>query len=109
MDFFMSRDISWYKAVFKQILKDDIRIYQNQIDCFQLLLNMRQELTFNDKNVRDYMLKISKYIHKVADYMAEQTGSGKFNELYYSLLLLEAPECFESYMLYTEKDREPKE
>lgn len=105
----MSRDISWYKAVFKQILKDDIRIYQNQIDCFQLLLNMRQELTFNDKNVRDYMLKISKYIHKVADYMAEQTGSGKFNELYYSLLLLEAPECFESYMLYTEKDREPKE
>lgn len=101
------RNLGWYKQVFSSLLKDDMTLYQNQIDSWQLLLNMKQELTFEDKEFRDYAMKISQYTHKMADYMAGQTGSGKFNELYYKLLLLEAPEVFESYIYYMEKNRQP--
>lgn len=101
------RNLGWYKQVFSSLLKDDMTLYQNQIDSWQLLLNMKQELTFEDKELRDYAMKISQYTHKMADYMAGQTGSGKFNELYYKLLLLEAPEVFESYIYYMEKNRQP--
>lgn len=101
------RNLGWYRQVFSSLLKDDMTLYQNQIDSWQLLLNMKQELTFEDKAVRDYAMKISQYTHKMADYVAGQTGSGKFNELYYKLLLLEAPEIFESYIYYMEKNRQP--
>lgn len=101
------RNLGWYRQVFSSLLKDDMTLYQNQIDSWQLLLNMKQELTFENKAVRDYAMKISQYTHKMADYVAGQTGSGKFNELYYKLLLLEAPEIFESYIYYMEKNRQP--
>lgn len=103
------RNLGWYKRVFSSLLKDDMTLYQNQIDSWQLLLNMKQELTFEDKEVRDYAMKISQYTHKMADYVAGQTGSGKFNELYYKLLLLESPIIFESYLIYLEKNREESE
>lgn len=104
------RNLGWYKQVFSSLLKDDMTLYQNQIDSWQLLLNMKQELTFEDKEVRDYAMKISQYTHKMADYVAGQTGSGKFNELYYKLLLLEAQNYqVDSGLLYLEKNRVPKE
>ena len=84
--------------------------YQNQIDSWQLLLNMKQDLGFEDKEIRDYAMKISQYTHKMADYVAGQTGSGKFNDLYYKLLLLEAQNYqVDSGLLYLEKNRVPKE
>lgn len=104
------RNLGWYRQVFSSLLKDDMTLYQNQIDSWQLLLNMKQELTFEDKEVRDYAMKISQYTHKMADYVAGQTGSGKFNELYYKLLLLEAQNYqVDSGLLYLEKNRVPKE
>lgn len=104
------RNLGWYRQVFSSLLKDDMTLYQNQIDSWQLLLNMKQELTFEDKAVRDYAMKISQYTHKMADYVAGQTGSGKFNELYYKLLLLEAQNYqVDSGLLYLEKNRVPKE
>lgn len=104
------RNLGWYRQVFSSLLKDDMTLYHNQIDSWQLLLNMKQELTFEDKAVRDYAMKISQYTHKMADYVAGQTGSGKFNELYYKLLLLEAQNYqVDSGLLYLEKNRVPKE
>lgn len=98
----------WYKQVFKDLLADDMTIFQNQKDSYDLLLNLNKDFPFREnKEVRDYAMKISQYTHKMADYVAGQTGSGKFNDLYYKLLLLEAPEIFESYLFYTEKNRSP--
>ena len=81
----------------------------NQRDCLDLLLNMREDFNLSEnKEVRDYAIKISKYAHGMAAYMAAQTGSGEFDELYWKYLLLEAPEVFESYLYYMEKNRQPK-
>ena len=100
----------WYQKVFKSLLSDDMTQYQNLYDSYQLLLNLNNSYPFNqDKTVRDYAMKISKYTHEMADYVAGQTGSGKFNELYYRFLLLEAPYRLDSYCLYIEKNRKPEE
>ena len=50
----------WYQSVFKSILDGQMDLYENQNDTYQLLLNMKQELTFNNKEVMDYAIKISK-------------------------------------------------
>lgn len=86
-----------------------MELYQNQYDAFQLLLNLNRDFSFKEnKEVREYAMQISKYVHEMADFVAGNTGSGKFNELYYKLLLLEAPYLLDSYMIYIEKNREPQ-
>lgn len=99
----------WYKAIFNSLLKSDMKNFQNQKDCYDLLLNMKSDLKFDDRDVKSYALKISQYTHKMADYMAGMTGSGQFDELYWNLLLFEAPDLLDSYCLYVEKDRKPQE
>lgn len=102
--------IEWYKSVFSALLKDDMELYQNQYDALQLLLNFNRDFPFKENDeVRKYGMKISKYAHGMADYVAGKTGSGKFNELYYKFLLLEAPIMLDSYCLYIEKNRKPQE
>ena len=99
----------WYKSVFDALLHDNMELYSNQYDAFQLLLNLNRDIPFKEnKEVRQYAMQISKYVHEMADYIAGKTGSGKFNELYYKLLLLEAPYLLDSYMIYIEKNREPQ-
>ena len=99
----------WYKSVFDALLHDNMELYQNQYDAFQLLLNLNRDIPFKEnKKVRQYAMQISKYVHEMADFVAGNTGSGKFNELYYKLLLLEAPYLLDSYMIYIEKNREPQ-
>lgn len=99
----------WYKAIFNSLLKSDMKNFQNQKDCYELLLNMKIDLKLDDKQIKNYALKISQYTHKMADYMAGMTGNGQFDELYWNLLLFEAPDLLDSYCLYVEKDRKPKE
>ena len=100
----------WYREVFRSITKAGLTDYGNLNDCYQLLLNMRRDFDFrNDAEIRSYAMKVSKYAHEMADYVAGQTGSGKFNDMYYDLLLLEAPYVLDSYCLYIEKNRPPKE
>lgn len=99
----------WYKAIFNSLLKSDMKNFQNQKDCYDLLLNMKIDLKFDDKQIKNYALKISQYTHKMADYMAGMTGNGQFDELYWNLLLFEAPDLLDSYCLYVEKDRKPQE
>ena len=99
----------WYKDIIGQIINSDMRIYQNQLDCCELLLNMRDSLGFESKEIRDYAMKMSNYTHQMAAHMAWETGSGKFNDMYWRLLLLEAPWRLDSYCLYIEKNRKPQE
>lgn len=94
-----------YKRIFSNIMDDDMHLYSNQYDIWQLLLDMKETLSFNDKDVRDYAMTISKYTHELATYKAAETGSGDFDDLYWKLLLLEAPYLFESYIHYMEKNR----
>lgn len=102
--------IEWYKNLFGQITKQ-MDLAQNQTDCLQLLLNMREDYSFSEnKEVRDYAMKISKYAHEMAAYMAANTGSRQFDELYWRFLLLEAQNYqVDSGLLYLEKNRVPKE
>ena len=93
----------------RRLINDGLKNKTNQRDCLDLLLNMREDFTFSEnKEVRDYAMKISRYAHEMAGYMAAQTGSGEFDELYWKYLLLEAPEIFESYLYYMEKNRQAK-
>jgi len=103
--------MEWYKGLFQQILNDGLKNKTNQRDCLDLLLNMREDFTFSEnKEVRDYAMKISKYAHEMAAYMAAQTGSGEFDEMYWKYLLLEAQNYqVDSGLLYLEKNRLPKE
>lgn len=94
-----------YKQTIKSIMDDDMTIYQNQYDVYQMLLNIAEYIPFDDRSVRDYAMKISKYTHEMAAYQAQQTGDGKYDELYWKLLLFEAPHLFESYIYYLEKNR----
>lgn len=103
--------MEWYKVLFQQIINDGLKNKTNQRDCLDLLLNMREDFTFSEnKEARDYAMKISKYAHEMAAYMAAQTGSGEFDEMYWKYLLLEAQNYqVDSGLLYLEKNRLPKE
>lgn len=102
--------IEWYKGLFQKIISDDMQNYQNQRDCMELLLNFRKDFDFKEnREVRDYAMKISKYAHEMAAFMEANTRSGKFDELYWWFLLLEAQSRqIDSYFLYLEKNREPE-
>ena len=50
-----------YKSIFNKIMNDDMTAYQNQYDIWQLLCDMREQISFNDDNVRKYAMKISKF------------------------------------------------
>lgn len=103
--------MEWYKGLFQQIISDGLKNKINQRDCLDLLLNMREDFVFSEnKEVRDYAMKISKYAHEMAAYMAAQTGSSEFDNLYWKYLLLEAQNYqVDSGLLYLEKNRLPKE
>ena len=107
----MEGTMEWYRGLFQQIINDGLKNKVNQRDCLDLLLNMREDFTFSEnKEARDYAMKISKYAHEMAGYMAAQTGSGEFDDLYWKYLLLEAQNYqVDSGLLYLEKNRLPKE
>lgn len=101
--------VDWYKMLFNQILKQP-ELYQNQKDAYDLLLDMKNNLGFENKKIRDYAMKISKYTHEMSAYMANQTGNEIFDDLYWRLLLLESQNYqVDSGLLYLEKNRVPKE
>lgn len=99
----------WYKSELDKVILSDMKIYQNQLDAFQLLYWMGQDIGFDERKVRDYAMKVSKFTHEYADYMCERDSSGKFDELYWRLLLFESPHILDSYCLFIEKNRKPQE
>lgn len=104
------KNFEWYKETFGNLLKSDMTLLQNQKDSLDLLLNMKKDLSFDDKQVKKYAMKVSKYTHQMADYMAGKTGSGAFNDMYYKALMFEAKnQQVDSGLLYLERYRIPKE
>ena len=94
-----------YKSVFSRIIQSGLDTAQNIKDVHDLLCSLKEEGGMNDAYMRSYALKVSNYAKQMAEYKAKVTGSGAFEELYWRLLLFEAPEVFESYLLYLEKNR----
>lgn len=100
-------ELTQYQDLFKSILADDMTVYQNQLDIWQLLVDMNENISFQDPEIRKYAMKISKYTHDMAAYVTGTTGDSKTEELYWRLLLLEAQnQQIDSYFLYLEKNRE---
>lgn len=98
-------ELTQYQDLFKSILADDMTVYQNQLDIWQLLVDMNENISFQDPEIRKYAMKISKYTHDMAAYVTGTTGDSKTEELYWRFLLLEAPYLFDSYLLYLERKR----
>lgn len=94
-----------YKSIFQRIIDTGLDNRQNIQDVLDLLCGLREEGGLNDNYMRNYALKVSNYAKQMAEYNAKVTGSGAFDDLYWRLLLFEAPEVFESYLLYLEKNR----
>ena len=101
-------DLAWYNKIANQIARGNMEQVSAQEDMYQLLLNMRSELGFEDDENRALAMKMSVFNHKWAAYMAGQTGDSRYEELYWQSMLLEAPWRFESYLYYIEKNRAPE-
>ena len=97
--------IEEYKDLFRQIVSGGLENKEDLQDVYDLLVGFRDEYTLFDKENRDFCMKISKYAHQNAEYMAGKTGIEAFEDLYWKYLLYEAPWLFESYLLYLEKNR----
>lgn len=98
-----------YKNDFKKYIERPER-YENQEITLMALDSMKRDLGFDEKAVRDYAMKISKYVHQMSGYMAADTGDARFDELYWRYLLFEAQNYqVDSGLLYLEKNRVPKE
>lgn len=105
----MGRTFEWYKDTF-EIINKQLDNYQNQFDGYELLLNMKSELGFEDRKIRNFAMQQSRKIHNHAGHQAYKTGSGQFDDLYWKLMLLEAQNYqVDSGLLYLEKNRIPKE
>lgn len=94
-----------YKSIFSKIVNGGLTTRQDIQDVHDLLCGLRDEGGMSDKYMHDYALKVSNFAKQMAEYNAHITGSGAFDDLYWRLLLFEAPEVFESYLLYLEKNR----
>lgn len=107
--FFMDEKLfEEYKKDIKKYIERPER-YDNQEITLMALDSLRRDLGFEEKAVRDYAMKISKYVHQMSGYMAADTGDARFDELYWRYLLFEAPWSLDSYCIYIEKNRKPQE
>lgn len=94
-----------YKALFDRIISGGLEDAVDIRDVWDLLSNFKDEHGFADVANRKYCMKISRAAHQMAAYMAGKTGAEDFENIYWKLLLFEAPWVFESYLLYLEKNR----
>lgn len=86
-----------------------INAIQKQEACYETLndlFGMARAVYEEDNQELPYSLKLTKY---VKDMIAYLPAADKLNELYWNVLLWEAPFLFDSYLLYLEKKREPKD
>ncbi|NSI89846.1 hypothetical protein [[Clostridium] scindens] len=86
-----------------------INVIQKQEACYETLndlFGMARAVYEEDNQELPYSLKLTKY---VKDMIAYLPAADKLNELYWNVLLWEAPFLFDSYLLYLEKKREPKD
>lgn len=86
-----------------------INAMQKQEACYETLndlFGMARAVYEEDNQELPYSLKLTKYVKDMIAYLpAEDT----LNELYWNVLLWEAPHLFESFLLYMEKNRPAEE
>jgi len=100
--------IEWFEHVIDGIEGEGLS-FGNRNDILSLLLAMKEEYPFEDnEGVREYCLGKSVKMHEVTNKICAEEGNWHEDELYWKYLLFEAPELFESYCLYMEKDRREK-
>lgn len=110
MSKFKEGTFEWYQDAIGKIMDSNMMIYDNQLDLFQMLYWMQQDVSFDDFKVYEYAMKVSKYVHEWADYMRSGKQVGKYDELYWRLLLFEAQNHqVDSGLLFLEKNRIPRE
>lgn len=97
-----------YKSIFQKILDSGLESRQSIQDIHDLLCALRDEDGMTDNYMHRYALKISNYARDMAQYNAKITGSGAFDDLYWRLLLFEAPYLVDSFNLYIERDDIPE-
>ena len=78
-------------------------------DDLYALLEMTSGLLRDYPSEREYCQKWNDYIKQNATNYHIQTTEEKYGELYWKVMLSEAPYIFDSYLLYLEKDREESE
>lgn len=100
-------EFSKYKTLIKGILAtEDLSVYRNADDVFQLLLGMESELGMDDPEVYKIVISVSKYVKNYISGIIARTGSAKFDSLYWDILLFEARnKQVDSGLLYLERNR----
>lgn len=86
-----------------------INAIQNQEACYETLndlFGMARAVYEEDNQELPYSLKLTKYVKDMIAYLPAEE---KLNELYWNVLLWEAPHLFESFLLYMEKNRPAEE
>lgn len=101
--------IAEYKSLFSRIINTgQLDNITDQQDVHDLLIGFRDEHGLADKANRDYCMKIAKFAHQMAQYKAGETGSARFDEMYWKFLLFEAPYLVDSFNRYIERDDIPE-
>lgn len=93
-----------YKLLVQAIKQTDLSEYDNLYNLMQVCLNI-----YSDDGALSYCLKISKFVKEYAHQLILQKQDVRFEDLYWQALLFEAPNLFDSYLLYLEKNREEKD
>lgn len=93
-----------------EIIKNSIKqsgITENKLSD---ILSVLRGIMYKEPNEREYCLKYSDYVKQTARYMLVKTAQPEYENLYWKAMLFEAQNMvLDSYFLYLEKNREPKE
>ncbi len=103
------QDTKWYKQVIDRMVAEDMTSIDNLNSLFEMLLNLKADFGLDDKDLREYAMKMSKYGHEMSEYMFRQTGDDRYYTMYYQFLRFEGPYVFDSYMVYLERKRLDKQ
>lgn len=99
--------------IINRILERDLSVYSNLSMLMDMAIAVREE-GIDGENIRpleirniDTFTGVAKKVRQVA--AAEARNDARFLDLYWAALHTLAPYDFDSYLLYMEKEREPKE
>lgn len=89
------------RQIIEAIKESDLTQYNHIRDLLDMAILVYQE----DETDLDYCLKITKYIKEL---IPNLPPTQELNDLYWRAILFEAPNIFESFLLYMERNRKPK-
>ena len=89
------------RQIIEAIKDSDLTQYNHLRDLLDMAILVYQE----DETDLDYCLKITKYIKELIPNLPH---TQELNNLYWRAILFEAPNIFESFLLYMERNRKPK-